>query len=1856
MADKTVKVDIIASDKGTLDPLVKKSEVLRRNLNEASTGSSGRTPTPVAAARAQVSAGRAAADASNITRSIGPGTGAEGRDFAKQARGMGGLVQLYATFAANIFAAGAAFTALSKAADLDNLRKGLDQLGAASGRNLGSLAKDLQVATDGAISLEDALRATANASAGGLAAKDILRLGNVARQASQALGVSMPDAISRLTRGITKLEPELLDEIGIMVRLDDATRAYATSIGKSSTALTDFERRQAFANAVLEQGEKKFGAIELTVNPYAKMLASIQTLAVEVGGVINTVLSPVLSLLNSSPVALATAIGGLATILLRQAIPALSMWKANLEEADAAARKTAIETARARSKSAAIFSENRFLEPIEKSTKQLKDSADEATKSIEKMRTASNRAITPTTKNLLPGDLKDVTQEKIDALEKQARLREAASAKLKTPVGAANAQLEAEEIRRLNQQLQLNLNARTNLEKQEARNERWIVRKTESLRQYLSLEKQQERIADRAAAKSQRISIVNAAVQDAPEKGFVQSFKDMNANIAKARGGFGIDGKAFDEGTKKMTAFNAGVTRVTGTLRLAASAAGTLLSSLGALFFYIGIAVAAFQVLNKWFSSSAKEAEKFNAAVDSIGSSVDNVSATLDNIRGKDLVDQSSINSTIAMSNAMSSLTEAVNTSVRAFENLQKAESAWDKVVDGIIDLLPFIDSASEKLSQGLANAVASSFKALENPALREKARQSLQSILGADIDLENAKEVQKYLDSLTDPALAKSGRELAAALKEVDKESQQIASGLKSGQEALKALADEVKSSNAKLTPTDPFSKMGISAYSAGKEITAALQDPINALNMLKETSKNLEALSILPPNMAKDLALSSKELDRLSGELDAVRKKIRDAENESKNSGISSDGFQAKAFEKKAAMLRMQEATALNNINSKIKEFANVGAAFVEKGNALLLRGLDQSLREAALTISKGISSILKNLGVDTNAQDLSNIKEEAELQKALIDSQYANSNALADLTLTIEESNLLAKRKSLENTPGQENLIKTLDNTLEGISKAKEIMGSADGFNRAKTLGSRGSDPSVGVTEVDKAAAAILQDWMQRNAGRAAQLAKVSATVVVKELQNKLDVIARSYKDTIDDINATNPGLDAKLGSAKQDVSAVGEYNEVLALRVRELEIAKNVNALNVEQLNLVSKYSQLQAVIDDRNTSAVARKSAEIQQEEIRNQLMLSASVYSEKQANDEREYLAARLTGLQALADAEAARVQADAERASTGTNAELDLIESRMDAQASLNNIAADTLAIKKAEIATQREELTLASKLAAAENTRARAVAALENKRKTVTPGSQADSALKDQIAKINSEYFKQAGLELKLSGFRKAAIEDTKDQAIEQAILTKELATQANIIGSLEGAFGDLGAAIGSVAQTMFDFAEKTKQLNNQEKAAKDAKTTVAEKMAVEEEYNEKRKDLEIDRDIAIANSSKKLFKEKTVAFKALDSLEKFMHIQKLARNVQEMASDAAKTATGVAGSMTRGLADGAAAVSKTLASVPFPANIAAAAIVAAIVKSLFGKGPSVPKAGYSAEDRQETQGTGMSWVNGKKVENGGGVFGDAEAKSESIANSIELLNKNNIKGLSYSSKMVELLTSINRAIGGAAQSLYGIEGVRLGSAFGNKDVSTSKSGISGLFGSSTTKEIVDSGIKLKGTFLDLANGVNSAVQVYETIKKTSKNSGFLGIGKSTSVSFKDTFKDLGSLDPQAKREITEVFSNALGLMQELGSELGYSATRITSELSKINIDLPVSLRDLKGEELEKEINSIFSSILDSATNSIFGNLKQYAKFGEGMLETTMRVVDTNDKIKDALFSIGAAKSYEQRVMEASIAITES
>ena len=264
-----------------------------------------------------------------VEKGVGQAGLSGAKSFSKMRQTIGGgssgLVGAYAVLAANVFALTAAFGALQRAAQVKQLEAGLTSLGTASGVALKSVSENLRQATGNALALEDAMRATALASSAGFSSDSIQRLGDVARKASIALGRDTADSLNRLTKGAIKLEPELLDELGIMVRLDTATTNYARSINKSAGDLTTFEKRQAFMNAVLEEGERKFSAMgDVETNPYDQLSATFNDLTKNLLNFLNNGLLPIINFFAGSQVALFGAMTLFAKGIATQMIPGLA--------------------------------------------------------------------------------------------------------------------------------------------------------------------------------------------------------------------------------------------------------------------------------------------------------------------------------------------------------------------------------------------------------------------------------------------------------------------------------------------------------------------------------------------------------------------------------------------------------------------------------------------------------------------------------------------------------------------------------------------------------------------------------------------------------------------------------------------------------------------------------------------------------------------------------------------------------------------------------------------------------------------------------------------------------------------------------------------------------------------------------------------------------------------------------------------------------------------------------------------------------------------------------------------------------------------------------------------------------------------------------------------------------------------------------------------------------------------------------------------------------------------------------------------------------------------------------------------
>lgn len=249
------------------------------------------------------------------------------KSFSKMSSGIqGGLVPAYATLAAHVFAVTAAFGVLSRSQAVKQLNEGLLFTGRAAGENLTIVTKNLREITQNAVSSADAMRALAVGVSAGFSEDQMEGLTKVAKGASLALGRDMTDALDRLVRGAAKLEPEILDELGIMVRLDDATEKYAASIGIAATELTQFERRMAFTNAIIEQGESKFGALSATVasNPFNQLAATFDDLVKGGMNFINLVIGPIAGFLAGNMGALIATMGILGTGVINMMVPALT--------------------------------------------------------------------------------------------------------------------------------------------------------------------------------------------------------------------------------------------------------------------------------------------------------------------------------------------------------------------------------------------------------------------------------------------------------------------------------------------------------------------------------------------------------------------------------------------------------------------------------------------------------------------------------------------------------------------------------------------------------------------------------------------------------------------------------------------------------------------------------------------------------------------------------------------------------------------------------------------------------------------------------------------------------------------------------------------------------------------------------------------------------------------------------------------------------------------------------------------------------------------------------------------------------------------------------------------------------------------------------------------------------------------------------------------------------------------------------------------------------------------------------------------------------------------------------------------
>lgn len=482
--------------------------------------------------------------------------------------------------------------------------------------------------------------------------------------------------------------------------------------------------------------------------------------------------------------------------------------------------------------------------------------------------------------------------------------------------------------------------------------------------------------------------------------------------------------------------------------------------------------------------------------------------------------------------------------------------------------------------------------------------------------------------------------------------------------------------------------------------------------------------------------------------------------------------------------------------------------------------------------------------------------------------------------------------------------------------------------------------------------------------------------------------------------------------------------------------------------------------------------------------------------------------------------------------------------------------------------------------------------------------------------------------------------------EQDLDALQILQQQATQA--ADNIAAAFGKTGEAIGASLKVFSNYRTTAAALNVE--YSKSSKTQAdADRQALGLSSARVRGYGDM------TAAAKTYFREGSTGYKVLQTAEIAFRTVEALNTLQAMALDSAHTATSVTNAGTRAGADGIAAYAKTLASLPFPFNLAAGATVIAALASVGvaiaggGGGGGAKPGSTDLEDRQKAQGTGS-------------VLGDATAQSASISRALEVASANQNRDLEYSNQMVRSLRSIDANIGSltaavarslSVDSFLNGSSATTGSGFNRNAVGDGLSNIpligsflGSLFGTKSKTTLQDTGINFADqSIADILSGGVDAQAYQQTL--TTKKKKFFGIttGGSSTVN-----TDYSDLDAGLNADFTRVISSLRDGVLSAAGIIGVDGAQATLDAFQLSLGT-ISLKDLKGDELEAALSAVFGKAADQMSAAVLPSVAKFQEVGEGAFETIARlardyqVVDTTLKSIGKTFALVGVDSLEAR-----------
>jgi hypothetical protein len=1758
MATQNVNIGINVSDNGTAKKVVKNFQEIESAASKAQRAAAGISAAPVKSTLAPggtTGSRRASEPAGSQQMMSGQEygsargsaglTGASARDFANQAQGLGGLVRLYATWAANIFAVGAAYTALEEAATKTRMIEASELVSRRVGASMKNLAKDIQEATSYAVSYEEALQFGNLGVSAGIAAEQMKNLVAIAKGAANVLGRDVGDSVRRIVQGTAKQEQEILDELGIFVKAKDAYEKYAKDfeIKGGADALSAQEKVIAYANAVEDAGTKwkEFSKVE---DPFSQFAAKGKEAIFGILSAANLVFVPILKFITQS----AEGIAGLALLiglrLTKQALPELGKAFQEALSFDKFRNEAKYQEAFGKLSDEFVKSNAQLNALKVEQTKILKDVFDPKVAAFTKFTDQMGGSMRRVASGVFGTEANPVDVNKYKNIESvNTAIEKSLLAQVK---GSKDKEVTLQKIVALGLAEKTSTIEKITLDEKgrkiSAEMYQLILQRQAGLAKELTIQQSINTLQEKSAGLKLQIDEVSVrtgtGTLDRLSQGagvFSKAMGVVNTGWAGFKVGLGTSSILAEKFALAMQGGTIGLTGFLKTLPLVISnvvTAGTGLGILGRIAATTGAAFAGLAAtVSAAFSAFLGPLMLAYTAWQLFGDSIMGLIPGYKEAKAREEALQKAIErgaeSTKAYTGAMILLTKERAAGVATFEQYINLLDREEKIT---LQRISALDEEIKTLEEARAVRKAFALEGAKPPTNKEGELDTSSPEYQKKYWSDRRQEVKNGTDSekvaldniyLAYDQLAKAQRRAGFFNSNTD----EIEAALLKVKKLERAYQGAEQAANrSKQQLVEPWELLKGAAEEAGKALEKAAQKDLKfpAIDVIKEVSLN---------NYAGKFALQISEIQKSSTPTEAqllgLISALEGADKQALKAGASSAVFAIILEQLKKAGDKQEQLKLLPQLFGEIAQKA--GEFYKVLSSSRANQDAVKSSRKTVELLKTDEDDKIK-LFEKTSQRELDILKRSGDMSLKLIEARRTGRG--------ISEGQALAERLlSIQSSEASE--LKLIEDNSQKRKKLVEDRIAAEFTTYQKNLKLAGKDTDLSKKATDTYTKSVkdlnsaqeqYNELQEKRKGEIKDSAFLRETELVESLKGKLYELTKAYKDAADE----------RARSLKQAESDFDFDKAKSMMEPREATVAEATR-------NSVLQY-----------------------EDQIRN-----------------------------------ATKLYEEAKKSSDDAIAKL----------GSTNPVSVQLSAITQAQ--------------------------------------SNNLNTLKSEVNGVSTAIGDLAGKKFDFDNLTKFSDIWTKILEKIDAVGDSFTAFGQRSGTAINATLKDLGLFGAQAEQNARSVQFYTKELAEANKGTDEKAKTNALKSL--NKATEKQQKDEINGTIKVLSSAKTLFKEKTFAYKALEKIEKALHIYRMAAFIKENARDVFNTVQSVANSAVRvGAAvveagvDGVKAVVKAISSMPFPLNIAAGAATAAVVYGL------VKSIGGSGGPGVSGGGGGSNGIN----DGTGSVLGDKTAKSETIKQGIEILQDSDPVLMRNSTNMLKHLRSIDNNIAAFSVALarsvgagdiadrmeirQGMAASNTGTAlaFGLGGLALSKlpvignliSGLSKAFGFGTKTSVRGQGIELGQQTLGEAVTGGADAGFYADVQKK-KQALFITYDKETTrerLPFSEADRDLQIL---IDRIFEGTYNTALAASETFGIKQADMQVRLSEYVLKAQaIPLSGTL-----QEQQAQLQAAFGKITDDLLRELLPAGAAFQRGGEAYGTTVARIVRGTDDARVALNKLG-------------------